>query len=268
MARVLVVEDDQFVRSALIRHLTDASHIVRSVGTALEALREVTHHSFDLVVLDLGLPDLDGAEALKMLRGVTDVPVIIATARVDEAEIVRLLNDGADDYLTKPFSGEHLAARMSAVLRRAGTRGGTRPAGAILCVGALRVDPLRRRVELDGRPLDLTRREFDLLAYLASRPGVVVPRRELLAEVWQQSYGDDQTIDVHLSWLRRKLGETAARPRYLHTLRGVGVKLEPPGRESLGGAETAGDARDADPPESAEDAGASEDHEGRGGGPR
>ncbi|MFG3258165.1 response regulator transcription factor [Streptomyces sp. NPDC048172] len=229
MASVLVVEDDQFVRSALIRHLTDAAHAVRSVGTALEALREVTQVGFDVVILDLGLPDLDGAEALKMLRGITDVPVIIATARDDETEIVRLLNAGADDYLVKPFSVEHLSARMAAVLRRArtvapGESGGDR----VIRVGGLAIDPLRRQAELEGAALDLTRREFDLLAFLAGRPGVVVPRKELLAEVWQQSYGDDQTIDVHLSWLRRKLGETAASPRYLHTLRGVGVKLEPP----------------------------------------
>ncbi|MEU1531506.1 response regulator transcription factor [Streptomyces fagopyri] len=230
MASVLVVEDDQFVRSALIRHLTDASHTVRSVGTALEALREVAHFPFDVVILDLGLPDLDGAEALKMLRGITDVPVIIATARDDETEIVRLLNDGADDYLTKPFSVEHLSARMAAVLRRSRSVGET-PASPVIRVGGLAIDPLRRRAELDGARLDLTRREFDLLAFLAGRPGVVVARKELLAEVWQQSYGDDQTIDVHLSWLRRKLGETAARPRYLHTLRGVGVKLEPPRTE-------------------------------------
>ncbi|WP_181768471.1 response regulator transcription factor [Streptomyces albidus (ex Kaewkla and Franco 2022)] len=234
MARVLVVEDDQFVRSALIRHLNDASHAVRSVGTALEALREVAQVGFDVVILDLGLPDLDGAEALKMLRGITDVPVIIATARDNENEIVRLLNDGADDYLVKPFSVEHLSARMAAVLRRSrggGAGGGSGQGDAgerVLRVGGLAIDPLRRQAELDGALLDLTRREFDLLAFLAGRPGVVVARRELLAEVWQQSYGDDQTIDVHLSWLRRKLGETAARPRYLHTLRGVGVKLEPP----------------------------------------
>lgn len=229
MARVLVVEDDQFVRSALIRHLTEAAHTVRSVGTALEALREVAHVGFDVVILDLGLPDLDGGEALKMLRGITDVPVIIATARDDEAEIVRLLNDGADDYLTKPFSVEHLSARMTAVLRRSrATVPGAEPPSRVIRVGGLSIDPLRRQAQLDGVALDLTRREFDLLAFLAGRPGVVVARRELLAEVWQQSYGDDQTIDVHLSWLRRKLGETAARPRYLHTLRGVGVKLEPP----------------------------------------
>ncbi|NJQ02494.1 response regulator transcription factor [Streptomyces zingiberis] len=228
MARVLVVEDDQFVRSALIRHLSDASHSVRSVGTALEALREVAQIGFDVVVLDLGLPDLDGAEALKMLRGITDVPVIIATARDDETEIVRLLHAGADDYLVKPFSVEHLSARMAAVLRRSGSAAGSEPPDRVLRVGGLLIDPLRRQAVLDGAELDLTRREFDLLAFLAGRPGVVVSRRELLAEVWQQAYGDDQTIDVHLSWLRRKLGETAARPRYLHTLRGVGVKLEPP----------------------------------------
>ncbi|MFI8182972.1 response regulator transcription factor [Actinacidiphila glaucinigra] len=224
MASVLVVEDDQFVRSALIRHLTEAAHTVRSVGTALEALREVAQVGFDVVILDLGLPDLDGAEALKMLRGITDVPVIIATARDDESEIVRLLNAGADDYLIKPFSVEHLSARMAAVLRRSRTH----EADRVLRVGGLQIDVLRRQAVLDGTALDLTRREFDLLSFLAARPGVVVARRELLSEVWQQSYGDDQTIDVHLSWLRRKLGETAARPRYLHTLRGVGVKLEPP----------------------------------------
>ncbi|GAB7182887.1 response regulator transcription factor [Kitasatospora sp. Ki12] len=227
MATVLVVEDDPFVRSALIRHLTDTGHAVRSVGTALEALREVAQVGCDLVILDLGLPDLDGSEALKMIRGLTDVPVIISTARDDEAEIVRLLNDGADDYLVKPFSGEHLSARMAAVLRRFGS--GAAPVAQVLRVGGLAIDLQRREASLDGRRLDLTRREFDLLAFLAARPGVVVPRKEILAEVWQQTYGGDQTIDVHLSWLRRKLGETASNPYYLHTVRGVGVRLEAAG---------------------------------------
>jgi DNA-binding response OmpR family regulator len=225
MATVLVVEDDPFVRSALIRHLSGTGHVVRSVGTALEALREVARIGCDVVILDLGLPDLDGSEALKMIRGLTDVPVIISTARDDETEIIRLLNAGADDYLVKPFSGEHLSARMAAVLRRTGS---APDAGRQLQVGGLRIDLQRREVTLDGRDLDLTRREFDLLAFLAARPGVVVARRELLAEVWRQPYGTDQTIDVHLSWLRRKLGETASRPRYLHTVRGVGVRLDIP----------------------------------------
>ena len=198
---------------------------MRSVGTALEALREVAQVGCDVVILDLGLPDLDGSEALKMIRGLTDVPVIISTARDDESEIVRLLNAGADDYLVKPFSGDHLSARMAAVLRRTGTTPGT---GQLLQVGGLQIDLQRREVTLDGADLDLTRREFDLLAFLAARPGVVVGRRELLAEVWRQPYGTDQTIDVHLSWLRRKLGETASQPRYLHTVRGVGVRLDVP----------------------------------------
>ncbi|MFJ8312887.1 MULTISPECIES: response regulator transcription factor [unclassified Streptomyces] len=230
MASVLVVEDDPSVRSALIRHLSDAHHTVRSVGTALEALREVSSQDLDVVILDLGLPDLDGSEVLKMMRGITDIPVIIATARDDEVEIIRLLNTGADDYLTKPFSVEQLSARLAAVLRRArmGTPDQRDPTGLIR-VNDLCIDPLRRKAALGDQPLELSRREFDLLAFLAKRPGIVVSRRTLLSEVWQQSYGDDQTIDVHLSWLRRKLGETAARPRYLHTIRGVGIKLESPG---------------------------------------
>ncbi len=227
MANVLLVEDDPDVRSAVIHQLTAFGHAVRSAGTALAALREASRDPGDIIVLDLGLPDLDGSETLKMLRAITRVPVIIATARDDEAEIIRLLNAGADDYLVKPFSGGHLAARIAALLRRTGS--GQAPAA--LRIGGLEVDPRRREARLDGRPLDLSRREFDLLAYLAARPGEVVTRRELLTEVWQLPYGDDQTIDVHLSWLRRKLGERASAPRYLHTVRGVGVRLtEPPAR--------------------------------------
>jgi DNA-binding response OmpR family regulator len=224
MVCVLVVEDDPHVREALIRSLSDSGHTVRTAGTALDALREITQMPPDAVVLDLGLPDLDGADALRMVRGVSDVPVIVATARDDEAEIVKLLNSGADDYLAKPFSSEVLAARLSAVLRRARGTG----SAAVLVVGQLRIDPERREATFSGVPLDLTRREFDLLAFLAVRRDSVVTRRELLTEVWRQSYGDDQTIDVHVSWLRRKLGESAASPRYLHTVRGVGVKLVDP----------------------------------------
>ncbi|MGW7484544.1 response regulator transcription factor [Nonomuraea muscovyensis] len=224
MATVLVVEDDELVRSAIIHELARRRHAVRSAGCALDALREISQRPPDAVVLDLGLPDLDGAEALRMVRGVSDVPVIVATARDDEAEIVRLLEAGADDYLVKPFSGDHLGARLDAVLRRA------RPAAPpeAVRVGGLVVDVNRREAVLDGGPISLTRREFDLLAYLAVRADRVVGRQELLTEVWRQAYGDDQTIDVHLSWLRRKLGESAARPRYLHTVRGVGVMLSAP----------------------------------------
>jgi DNA-binding response OmpR family regulator len=226
MARVLIVEDDPYVRSAMAADLTGRSHAVRTAGTALDGIREVSHDPPDVIVLDLGLPDLDGGQALKMIRAVTAIPVIVATARDEEAEIIRLLNDGADDYLVKPFSGEHLAARVTALLRRQPVLGPPRP--PVTEVAGLSIDAARREALLDGRRLDLSRREFDLLAYLAGRPGSVVSRRELLTEVWHQAYGDDQTIDVHVSWLRRKLGETAAQPRYLHTVRGVGVMLDAP----------------------------------------
>ncbi|MBP2337613.1 response regulator transcription factor [Saccharothrix coeruleofusca] len=221
MVSVLLVEDDAVVRSAVTRALTGLGHAVLPVGTALEALREITAATFDLVVLDLGLPDVDGADALRMMRGVCDTPVIVATARDDEKEIVRLLNAGADDYLVKPFSSEHLAARLSAVLRRARRE----PPPGPLRIGELVIDLDRREARLGDRELNLTRKEFDLLAYLAARQGKVVPRAELLANLWNLSGRDDQTLDVHLSWLRRKLGERAAQPRYLHTVRGVGFKL-------------------------------------------
>jgi DNA-binding response OmpR family regulator len=162
-----------------------------------------------------------------MLRGIADTPIIIATARDDEAEIVRLLKAGADDYMIKPFTSAHLDARMTSVLRRAGRSGRDQP--AVIEAAGLRVDVSQRQAHLDEKPLTLTRKEFDLLAYLAARPGRVVSRRELLEEVWRQpSVGEDQTIDVHLYWLRRKLGESAAAPRYLHTVRGVGFKFAPP----------------------------------------
>ncbi|QFZ19337.1 response regulator transcription factor [Saccharothrix syringae] len=222
MVSVLLVEDDPVVRSAVTRALTGLGHAVLPVGTALEALRAITGSSFDLVVLDLGLPDVDGADALRMMRGLCDVPVIVATARDDETEIVRLLNAGADDYLVKPFSSEHLAARLAAVLRRTRRQAPAEP----LRIGRLTVDLDRREARLDGRELNLTRKEFDLLAYLAAREGRVVPRAELLANLWNlPGRHDDQTLDVHLSWLRRKLGERAAQPRFLHTVRGVGFKL-------------------------------------------
>ena len=228
MATVLLVEDDHVVRDALLRSLTDLGHTVHASGTALDALRRVAAETPDLVVLDLGLPDLDGSDALRMLRGITDVPIIIATARDDEQTVVRLLRAGADDYMVKPFTGAHLDARITTVLRRVG-RASRTAQPAVHEVGELRVDVGERSASLGEQPLALTRKEFDLLAYLAARPGRVVSRRELLEEVWRQpSVGEDQTIDVHLYWLRRKLGESAAKPRYLRTVRGVGFRLVAP----------------------------------------
>ncbi|KPI10289.1 MULTISPECIES: response regulator transcription factor [unclassified Streptomyces] len=245
MPSVLVVEDDPSIRQSLIEVLAEHGYAVRSSADGFGALREVTQTPFDAVVLDLGLPDLDGGDALRMIRGISSVPVLVATARDDEREIISLLNAGADDYLVKPFSGGQLVARLSAVLRRtthvpaAGPAPGTRgapaprvaPAGEALhptTVGELTVDPGARTAYLAGVELRLTRREFDLLAFLARHPGQVVSKRRLLTEVWREPYVDDQTVDVHLSSLRRKLGERAAAPRYLLTVRGVGIKLVAP----------------------------------------
>jgi len=226
--QLLLVEDDPAIRSALARALTERGHGVRSVPTGLAGLQAVLDDRPDLVVLDLGLPDVDGCTLLTMLRAVSDVPVIVATARDDESETVKALDAGADDYLVKPFAAEQLDARIRAVLRR-GTAG--EPA-AVLVVGGLRVDVRAREAALDGLVLELTRLEFDLLAHLAARAGTVVGKKELLADVWHQPYGGaDKTVDVHLSWLRRKLGESASAPRYLHSVRGVGVKLVAPGGE-------------------------------------
>ncbi|MDP9861824.1 MULTISPECIES: response regulator transcription factor [Streptosporangium] len=227
MAQVLLVEDDAQVRSALTRALTERGHAVTSVAAGMPGLTLAVGDRPDLVVLDLGLPDLDGCEVLRMLRAVSAVPVIVATARDDEPEIVRALDAGADDYVVKPFSAAHLDARIRAVLRRGRDSGdGTAP----VVVGGLRIEPAAREAALDGVSLGLTPKEFDLLHYLAVRPGQVVTKRELLTEVWRMAYGGaDKTVDVHLSWLRRKLGESAQRPRYLQTVHGVGVKIVDPG---------------------------------------
>jgi DNA-binding response OmpR family regulator len=227
VAQVLVVEDDPTIRTALVRGLTERGHAVASAPTGLAGLEHAVGHRPDVVVLDLGLPDVDGTAVLRMLRGVSRVPVVVATARDDEAEIVAVLDAGADDYVVKPFSAAQLDARIRAVLRRGG--GGDDPHDTEVVVGGLRIDPRSRQASVDGRPLELTPREFDLLHYLAARPGRVVSKRELLTEVWQLPYGGaDKTVDVHLSWLRRKLGETAQQARYLHSVRGVGVRIAAP----------------------------------------
>ena len=225
MPTVTLVEDDERIRKPLRAALEELGYAVRAAPNAMQALREVTAEPGDVVVLDLGLPDMDGHALLKMLRAISSVPIIITTARDDETEIVRNLDSGADDYMVKPFSAVQLDARIRAVMRRA--RPGQQD-GPIL-VGDLEIDSRLHRALLAGRELALTRKEFELLQYLAARRGTVVTKRELLVEVWHQPFGgEDRTVDVHLSWLRRKLGETAANPRYLRVVRGVGAQLIDP----------------------------------------
>jgi two-component system KDP operon response regulator KdpE len=227
VAQLLLVEDDAPIRHALVRALTERGHAVTSTTNAMDALQQVVNAPPDLVILDLGLPGLDGYEALRMLRAVSQVPVVVATARDDEADIVRALNAGADDYLVKPFGPGQIDARVRAVLRRSADADRARPAA--IQVGGLWLDGEAYEAVLDGIPLELSKREFDLLHYLALHAGQVVPKRDLLTHVWRMPYGGaDKTIDVHVSWLRRKMGETAQDPRYLYTVRGVGIKLAAP----------------------------------------
>jgi DNA-binding response OmpR family regulator len=225
MSVILLVEDDGAIRSAVSRALSDRGHAVEWRATGMDGLQAVIDAAPDIVLLDLGLPDVDGAQVLTMLRAVSQVPVIVVTARDDDKSVVQALDAGAADFLVQPFGADHLEARIRAVLRRSGPEQSDEPT----VVGGLVVDPQRRSASLDGTLLDLSRKEFDLLAALAARPGQVVSRRELLADVWQRPYGGgDRTLDVHISWLRRKLGETAAQPRYLQVVRGVGVRLVDP----------------------------------------
>jgi DNA-binding response OmpR family regulator len=229
MAQVLLVEDDAAIRTALTRSLRDQGHGVAAVSSGMPALTAAVEQKPDVVLLDLGLPDVDGADVLSMLRAVSDVPVIVATARDDETEMVRLLDLGADDYVIKPFTAAQVNARIRAVLRRMGRT----DEDPVITVGGLVIDTRSYEVTVDGRPVELARKEFELLLALARRAGEVVTKRDLLSEVWQLAWGgSDRTVDVHLSWLRRKLGESAREPRDLHSVRGVGIRLVAPGDPS------------------------------------
>lgn len=227
MAQVLIIEDDSRIRPLVMRSLGELGYAVSSAATGMQGLTMAVDNRPDLVILDLGLPDIDGTQVLAMLRAVSDVPVIVASARDDDPSLIGCLDAGADDYVVKPYTTAQLEARIRAVLRRTANAAGDRPRATV--VGGLTIDAAARIAELDGTALDLSPREFDLLARLAETPGDVVTKRALLADVWHQAWGgSDKTVDVHLSWLRRKLGESASEPRYLHTVRGVGVRLSPP----------------------------------------
>jgi DNA-binding response OmpR family regulator len=226
MADILVIEDDQRIRELVCRHLAGDGYGVTSEGTGLDGLRTLTTNPPDALVLDLGLPDLDGLDLLKMVRSVADVPVLVLTAREDEATILAAFDGGADDYVVKPVSGPQLSARISALLRR-----GKADTDNVLTVGGLEIRLGPREAEFDGRLLELTAKEFDVLAYLAARPTQVVSKEELHAAVWKAPTGTEgRTVDVHLSTIRKKLGEKPDdERRYLHTVIGAGVRLVDPG---------------------------------------
>jgi len=216
--RVLLVEDDAGVAGALAESLHARGHPVTLVGRGADALHR--HRDADLVLLDLGLPDLDGLDVLRKIRAVSPVPVIVLTARGDERSVVRGLRLGADDYLTKPVRLAELLARMDAVVRRAVAR--DVPAGDVVRVEDVEIDLGARRVLVAGHDIGLTTKEFEILAVLAARPGTAVSRQQLMDEVWGDAYlAVSRSLDVHLTQLRAKLD----RPGLLTTIRGFGYRL-------------------------------------------
>jgi DNA-binding response OmpR family regulator len=235
MARLLVVEDDETIGNSLARGLQTHGHQVTWVRTGSGALREANAHDFELVILDLGLPDLDGVHVCRELRTTLPTAVLmVLTARDAEIDVVVGLDAGADDYLTKPLRFAELLARIRAHLRR----GPIQAAGAAAHLGALVVDAGARVATYHGHRLELRSREFDLLARLATDADTAVSRDALMADVWDEHwYGSTKTLDVHIAILRRKLAEAAARysaapeaTPTITTLRGYGYRLDSPAR--------------------------------------
>jgi len=227
--RVLIVEDDDAIAAPLAKGLAREGLVVERVETGNDALRRAAGpEPFDVVLLDLGLPDRDGFEVCRELRAHSDVPIIVVSARADEVDRVIGLELGADDYIVKPFGLRELVARIRAVVRRRGTRADAasgEPRGLETEVGALTVDRRTRRVRVDDADVALTPKEFDLLAFLAEDPGAVFGRQQVLEEVWDPHwYGPTKTLDVHVASLRKKLGD----PRWIETVRGVGFRLRVP----------------------------------------
>ena len=222
---VLLVEDDDGIATPLAAALRGDGHDVVRVATGGDALRAAAD-GVAAVVLDLGLPDIDGVEVCRRLRELSPgTPVLMLTARTSEADVVVGLDAGADDYVTKPFRLAELLARLRALLRRVAA---DQPANSHRTVAAqdVRVDLAARRAWVAARELELTPKEFDLLALLVSEAGAVVTRERIMQEVWDTNwFGSTKTLDMHVSWLRRKLGDDANAPRYVTTVRGVGFRF-------------------------------------------
>jgi DNA-binding response OmpR family regulator len=225
--RALVVDDERELAILIADYLRRDGFDVETAFDGPAAVRAARKLTPDLVVLDLGLPGLDGVEVCRQIRGFSDCYIMMVTARSDEVDTLLGLEVGADDYLTKPFSPREVAARARAMLRR--PRGDSRAAGggaAVLQFGALALDVGAREATVDGASIGLTKTEFDLLAALAARPRQVFTRRALIAAVWGEGWvGDEHLVDVHLLHIRRKLGDDASTQRYVRTSRGVGYRM-------------------------------------------
>lgn len=222
MTTVLLVEDDPAISEPLARAFSREGYSVRVHGTAKSGLAEV--EEADLIVLDLGLPDMDGLDVAREIRARgLETPILILTARTDEADMVIGLDAGADDYVTKPFRLAELLARVRALLRRGSSDSGD---GELRAQDVV-IDVPAHRAFVGERELSLTAREFDLLKVLVKQAGQMVPREELMREVWEQEpQGSTKTLDMHVSWLRRKLGDDASDPHYVTTVRGLGFRFE------------------------------------------
>ena len=222
---ILLVEDEESISEPLARALERDGFEPIVQPTVRQAIEAFRNEAPDLVLLDLMLPDGDGRDVLREIRSASRVPVIMLTARGDELDRVLGLELGADDYVTKPFSAAELLARIRAVLRRTDESGPAEPTAA-LAVGDVRLDPATHVATQAGRRLELTAKEFDLLRALLGQAGQLVPRARLMEDVWQTSWlGSTKTLDVHISSLRKKLGDDPASPRYIHTIRGIGFRF-------------------------------------------
>ncbi|HEX5928283.1 MAG TPA: response regulator transcription factor [Solirubrobacterales bacterium] len=228
--KILVVEDEESISQPFAEALRRANFEAVVTATAAGALELAESERPDLVMLDLILPDGDGRDVCRELRRRSDVPIVMLTARGTEMDKIVGLELGADDYVVKPFSAAEVISRIRAVLRRSRPRQtGAQP----LLVGELELDPAARIARLDGERLDLSRKEFDLLETLMRNAGRVVKREDLMAEVWDTNwFGSTKTLDVHVGWLRRKLGDAPADPAYIETVRGVGFRFAAPGVEA------------------------------------
>ena len=229
--RILLVEDERSIAEPFARMLGREGFVATVAATAAGALEAFDRDPPDLVLLDLNLPDGDGRDVARELRSRSRVPIIMLTARGTETDRVVGLEIGADDYVVKPFSAAEVVARIRAVLRRTAESapGGDTAQAEPIEIHELRIDPAARRVVLGGDEVELSRKEYELLFALASRAGTVVTREDLMSEVWDENwFGSTKTLDVHIGWLRRKLGDDAAEPRWIETVRGVGFRFAAP----------------------------------------
>jgi two-component system response regulator RegX3 len=231
--QVIVIEDEASISDPLRSALEREGFRVELATTGAAGVESVRRAEPDIVLLDLGLPDVDGRDVCRAIRSTSQVPIIMLTARGLETDRVVGLELGADDYLVKPFSMAELVARLRAVLRRTGERAvpvaAATAASAAIAVGDVQLDPGRHTAAHAGAPLDLPRREFDLLHTLMANAGTVLARSKLMDEVWGVDwFGSTKTLDVHVAALRRRLGDDAQEPRYIHTVRGVGFRFASP----------------------------------------